>query len=136
MTQDEAKKLVKQHGGIAAAARAAGMNRTTFRRRLEGVGPAPATTAVSPRVGKALDEFRAQHDKDFIIPQRIDAALKALGTGWEYELEFSRLAGVSLADLGNYRERYADYWLPVGRSGKRAWSGSKATAAKMREMVR
>ena len=83
-----------------------------------------------------LEDFRAQHDKDFIIPQRIEAALKQLGTAWEYELEFARLAGVGLADLSAYRERYADYWLAVGRSGKRAWAGSKATAARMREMVR
>jgi hypothetical protein len=85
--------------------------------------------------GRSLDEFRAQHDKDFIVPARIKEGLKQLGDGWAYEMEFVKLAGVSLGDLGNYREAFAEHVVIVRRDGKRAWAGSVSIAAKMREMV-
>lgn len=129
-----AHAALKKHGTNAAAARALGMPRSTFERRLKH--PTAPPVAVERKVGKGLSDFRAQHDKDFIVPKKIKTALDALGSGWEYELEFSRLAGVSATDLNLYREQFADYWLVIGRSGKRAWAGSKSTAESMRAMVR
>ena len=86
--------------------------------------------------GKSLAEFRATHDKAFIIPKKIKEALQQLGSsGWEYEVGFAKLAGISLADLGNFRDQFAEHVVAIRRDGKRAWAGSKDTAAKMRAMV-
>lgn len=141
ITQAECKAAVKEHGSNAAAARALGMDRNTFRARLSGrpaAGTAraaqPATTPTS--AGRSLSEFRAVYDKDTIIPQRIDAALVQLGKdGWAYEMEFVKLAGLGLAQLAAYRDAYAEYVVSLNRESKRAWAGSKALAAKMREML-
>jgi hypothetical protein len=88
------------------------------------------------RIGKTLADFRAAHDKDFIVPAKIRDALKALGDGWEAEVEFLRLAKVSTTDLAMYRDQFADHWVVVDRSGKRVWAGTKTLADKMRSMVR
>jgi len=86
------------------------------------------------RKGRTLTEFKATYDKDTIIPAKVKAALKTLGAGWEYEVAFARLAGVSLSDLGNYRDQFAGHVVTL-RESRRAWSGSTATAKAMREMV-
>ena len=130
LTKERALEMVKKHGSKNAAARSIGVPRTTFQGYLKGASLKP-----KPGSGKSLDEFRATHDRSFIVPSRIDDALKALGDGWEYEMAFAKLAGVSLAELGSYREKYTDYVVVVRRDGKRAWTGSKATANKMREMI-
>ena len=138
----EAHQLVAKYGSVTAAAHESGIPRSTLKRRYEQQAPRSAPTAdtksvASPkRVGKSLSDFRAEHDKDYIVPARIKSALKQLGDGWEYEFEFSRLAGVSSPDLATYREQFADYWVPVSRAGKRVWTGSKAVAEQMRAMVR
>lgn len=86
---------------------------------------------------KTLQDFRAVHDKSFVIPNKIREGLAKLGNdGWEYETDFVKLCGVSVLDFASFREQFADYYVVVGgtRSGKRVWAGSKALAAKMREM--
>lgn len=88
----------------------------------------------APKAGKSLAEFRASHDKSFIVPQKIKEGLKKLGGGWEYELGFLRLAGLSTTDLANYREEFEEYVVLVDRT-KRVWCGSKELAVKLREMV-
>jgi hypothetical protein len=96
-----------------------------------GGGAVPAKKA-----GRSLTEFRQTYDKDTIIPQRIRAALKAIGHGgWAYETEFTRSAEVSLMDLSAYRDMFAVYVVPIKKDGKRAWAGSKRTADEMRAMV-
>lgn len=120
---------VKKHGSLKAAAKALKLPRTTLQYRLKKESP------VKSIAGKSISEFRAAHDKSFIIPNKIKAALKSLGDGWEYELQFSKIAGVSLADLGSFRPMFEEYIVLVERT-KRAWAGSKATAEKMRAMVR
>jgi lambda repressor-like predicted transcriptional regulator len=86
------------------------------------------------KAGRSLAEFKQAYDKDTIIPAKVKAALKTLGAGWEYEVAFARLAGVSLSDLGNYRDQFSGYVVTL-RESRRAWSGSTATAKAMREMV-
>ena len=137
LTQDDAEALVKKHGSVTKAARAAGFARSSFRRMLTGVTKTPAVhaPAAPTKSGKSLADFRATYDKDFIIPQRIRAGIKALGAGWEYEVAFAKLAGVSMNDLGNYREQFADYVVTLKRDGKRAWAGTAGMAKAMREMV-
>lgn len=93
-------------------------------------------TAAKKPAGKSIDEFRAAHDKDFIVPQKITAALEALGDSWEYELAFLKLAGLSTSDLAAYRNQFEKYIVETGgRASKRAWCGSPALATKLRAMV-
>jgi hypothetical protein len=131
MTHDEAKALVAKHGSETKAARAAGVARKTLHKALAKGDGTPA-----PKVGRKLADFRATFDKAFIVPQKIKAALAALGkAAWEYEVDFAKLAGVSLADLGRFRDQFADYVVTVNRESRRAWAGSTATARAMREML-
>ena len=132
------EKAVKQHGSQRKAAKALGFSQTTFHDHLSGRrgGEAKPSMVKTGAVGKSIADFRAQHDKSFIIPKRIKEGLAMLGSGWEYELAFAKLAGVSLGDLGNYREQFAEFYIVIGRDSKRAWTGSKATAEAMRAMVR
>lgn len=127
-------EAVKKHGSQRKAAKALGMGQATLNDHIAGKYNGVAKPKVDPK-GKSLAEFRAQHDKSFIVPKRIKEGLAALGSGWEYEVQFAKIAGISLADLSNFREQFADNFVVVGRSGKRAWTGSKATAQAMREMV-
>lgn len=96
----------------------------------------PKGGAVPIKRGKSLHDFRSEFDKSFIVPQRIKAALKEIGaSGWEYEKQFAEIAGVSLADMGNFRDEFADYIVDIRRVSKRAWAGSVGTAKAMREML-
>lgn len=90
--------------------------------------------AEKPKVGRSLTEFKNTYDKNTIVPAKIKAALKLLGNGWDFEVNFAKLAGVSLADLGNFREMFVDHVVTLKES-RRAWAGTIATAKAMREMV-
>ena len=86
--------------------------------------------------GRSLDDFRKTYDKDTIVPGKIRAALEELGgESWEYESEFVRRAGVSYADLGNYRSMFEDHVVTARKDSKRVWAGSPEFAAVLREMV-
>lgn len=99
--------------------------------------PAPKAQPSSTGIGRSLDEFRANHDKSFIVPRKIKAALEKLGPGWQSELEFAKLAGVSMTDLAAYRPQFEAFVVAVSRDGtRRVWAGTKGLADKMREMVR
>lgn len=92
-----------------------------------------------PGGGKNLETFRAAHDKAYIIPARIKKGLAELGESWEYEVEFIRRCGLSQVDFADYREQFTDFYVDTGGShrsrGKRVWAGTKAFAAKLREVV-
>ena len=135
---DAAHAALKKHGNATEAAKALGIPRTTFQRRIARrptQRPSDGLPA-EKRTGKSLADFRAAHDKDYIVPRKIKAALTALGSGWDYEVDFLRLAAVSTTDLAMYRDQFADYWVVVDRSGKRVWTGSKSVAEEMRGMIR
>lgn len=84
---------------------------------------------------KTLSDFRNTYDKATIVPAKVKAALKILGaSGWEYEVAFVKLAGVSLMDLALFREEFAPYIVNL-KDNKRAWAGSTKTATTMREML-
>lgn len=98
--------------------------------------PVKPTPAAKP-VGRTIDDFKASYDKSYIIPGKIKAALAKLENGWQYEVDFAKLAGVSLTDLGAYRAAFEDFIVPLNRDGgKRVWAGTKGLAQRMREMVR
>lgn len=135
MTREEAESAVKQHGGVRQAARALGVPRRTMQDRLDGIPEKQAAQCLAAKVGRSLADFRAEYDKATIIPARIKAGLKALGSGWEYEVAFAKAAGVSLADLGMFRPQFDQYVVVIRRDGKRAWAGTTATAQAMKDML-
>lgn len=126
----DASALVKRHGSITKAAKASGVSRYALARQLRKAAGGEST----PR-RKTLADFREEYDKSYYVPKKIKAALAALGSAWDYEVELSRMAGVSLVDLGLVREQFADHIVKIGREGRRAWCGNKAMAAQMRSMV-
>lgn len=87
---------------------------------------------------KSLADFKAAHDKSFIVPTKIKSGLEKLGAdGWEYEADFIKIAGVSSNDIAKYRDAFSDQVLLIKQDGRerRVWAGSKAIATKMREML-
>lgn len=131
MTPEKAIAAVKKHGSVRAAAKALGVPRQTFDHHWQK----SKTRDIERKSGKSLADFRAMHDKSFIIPTRIKEGLKQLGDGWEYEMTFAKICGVGLADLSSFRDEFSDFVVVVRRDGKRAWAGTKVTAQKMKEMI-
>jgi len=92
--------------------------------------------AAKKKPGRSLDEFRAAHDKNFIVPHKVKAALDSIGDGWEYQIDFLRLAGLSTTDLAAFREQFeAHIVVTKGNNPKMIWVGNVKTAQKMRDMV-
>ena len=90
----------------------------------------------APVKGKSLDEFRAAHDKNFIVPQRIKAGLEKLGESWMYEMEFMKLCGLSTTDLSAFRGEFVPYFVEVGgRNVKRVWAGTTKFATALRSKL-
>jgi hypothetical protein len=89
------------------------------------------------QVGRDINAFRESHDKNTIVPRKIDAALKALGPDkWEYQPDFIKLAEISVTDMAMFREQYADFTVEIrAKIRKVVWCGSKALATKLRGMV-
>lgn len=134
-TLEQTRQALKQAASQTAAARALGISRSTLQHRLKLMPKEmPGQSAPARTVGRSLAEFRSSHDKAFIIPQKIRAGLAALGDGWEYEMAFAKLAGVSLGDLSAFRSIFEAHLVVVERT-KRAWAGKASTAEKMRSMV-
>lgn len=130
-----AHDAVRKHGSVGKASRALGIARSTLQNRLKHQVDDMPSNDPPKKCGRSLAEFRGEHDKSYIVPQKIKDGLAQLGEAWEYEAAFCQMAGVSVSDLARYREQFSDYYVVVSRSGKRAWSGSKTTANKMREMI-
>jgi transcriptional regulator with XRE-family HTH domain len=116
-------------------ARKLGVAKSTVWKALHRAGPGgKAVAPAAKKAGRSLAEFRQTYDKDTIIPGKVRAALREIGSGWEYEVQFAKLAGVSLADLSAYRDQFADYVVTL-RESRRAWAGTVATAKAMKEML-
>lgn len=97
--------------------------------------PTPKVKA-APRT---VASFRAEHDKDVIVPNKIRKALEAiLAEGpehHEYETEFVRRASVSIGELAAYRNQFEDHIVEAphqGKASKRIWFGSAKVARKLR----
>ena len=86
--------------------------------------------------GKSLDQFKAAHDKGFIIEKRLRDALTDLGESWLYESELMRTARIGPGEIARLRERFSKFNLLVGRRGKQrhVWAGTPALAKKLRAM--
>jgi hypothetical protein len=93
---------------------------------------------MATKTTKKLADFRAVHDKNFVVPERIKAGLARLGKdGWEYEASFIRLCETNVVDFSRFRDQFNEYCVVFKENGKerRVWAGSKAAADKMREMI-
>ena len=134
MTKQEAEALIQKHGSRQAASRATGISVDTFRYAQEKGGPASKAKEEPKKFGRSLADFRGSYDKSYIVPKKIKEALRNLGSGWEYEVNFARIAGISLSDLGNFRDQFADHVVTL-RESRRAWAGTAAAAKAMREML-
>jgi len=134
---DEMRKMKAAGMGTRAIAAKLGVGKTTVQKAFAkgGAGKVtPAGVKFNTVPGRTLSEFRSTYDKGTIIPAKVKAALKTLGSGWEYEVQFAKLAGVSLSDLGNFRDQFSDHVVTL-RESRRAWAGTKATATAMKEML-
>lgn len=131
-----ATELLKKHkGNQTAAAKEAGVARSTFAARLKKeVTSDKAPKAVAKNI-RTLQEFKQTFDKDTIVPAKIKAALKDVGSGWLYESEFVKEAGVSYSDLGIYRDMFTDHVVTLKRENKRAWAGTVAVANQMKALI-
>lgn len=91
-----------------------------------------------PQPKRDLAAFRAAHDTNVIIPAKLRAALADLEAkdgpqSWEYEAEFLKRAKVANAQLGAFRDEFAEHVVEVGgRNPKRIWFATKKTAAAAR----
>ena len=143
MNAEEILKAVKKYGSCRAAGRELGISHSYISRTVKKMAgkdmsaqPVAKGNATRPKAVKTLSDFRQAYDKDTIVPAKIKEGLAVLGPdGWEYEIEFAKMCGVSLYDMGRVRDKFADYIVPVNRNTKRAWAGSKSLASKMKEMV-
>jgi hypothetical protein len=134
MNRQEALKAVAKYGSGNKAAAALGVSRSTFQLALKRDGKT-ATIVAAKTAGKSLAAFRAAYDKATIVPAKVKIGLGLLGSqGWEYEVAFAKMCGVSLSDLGIFRDHFADY-IVILRDHRRAWAGSKKTAQTMKEML-
>lgn len=94
------------------------------------------SAAKAKQSGKSVEEFRAAHDRSYIVPKRIRQALASLGDGWEYEANFIKIAGISQTDIGRFRDEFDEHIVTTsGHNAKRVWAGTKALADKLRAMV-
>lgn len=99
-------------------------------------------TATKPKPRTAAD-FKANHDRSVIIPNKMRAGLAALvkigKEHYEYDEGFRALCGLQAAQLAEYRDspEFRKHWfMTEGRSSnkgaKRVWFGDSKLAAKLR----
>lgn len=85
--------------------------------------------------GRSLAEFKQAYDKNTIIPQKIKAALKELGSAWEYESEFIKRAGINYTDINAFRDMFADHVVVIKRESKKIWCGTASFANQLKELT-
>jgi len=90
---------------------------------------------------RTVADFKAAHDRDTIVVNKIRAGLqKLLDIGpehYEYSESFRAICGLQARDLADYKDRFADHWFKAaghgsGKDGKVVWFGSAKVAARLR----
>lgn len=87
--------------------------------------------------GRTLDDFRAAHDRNVIVPAKVRKALSEMEAehpeNWEYEIDFMRRAGLSQTDIGMFRPQFEAHVVEVGgKNPKKVWFASTKVADKAR----
>lgn len=96
--------------------------------------------AKAKSAGKSLNDFRAAHDKNVIVPTKIRKAFSDMlaenPENWAYESDLMKRAGISQTDIGMFRDQFLDHVVETsGKSAKRVWFASAKVAAKVRELT-
>ncbi len=89
---------------------------------------------------KTINDFRALHDANIIVPNKIKAALAAMlkegAEQWDYEGDFMKRAAISQTQVGTFREQFLAHIVDVpsvsGRQGRRIWVADPKVAKKLR----
>jgi hypothetical protein len=90
---------------------------------------------------KTLADFKAAHDPNVIVPNKIRVALAAIEKegpeNWLYEADFLKLSGLSTTQLAMFRDQFAAHIVEAagtrsGKSAKRVYFGNAKVAAKLR----
>ena len=89
---------------------------------------------------KTLADFQAAHNPDVKIPTKIRAGLASLlaegKESAEYEAEFVKRAGVTISQIGKYRDQFAKHIVVVREerksSPKNVWFADTGIATKAR----
>lgn len=89
---------------------------------------------------KTLADFKAAHDPNVIVPNKIRLALAAIEKEgpehYLYELDFLKLSGLSTTQLASFRDQFAAHIVEApaahGKSIKRVYFGNAKVAAKLR----
>jgi len=86
---------------------------------------------------RTLSDFRAAHDPNVMIPQRIRKALADMAKehpeSWAYEQEFLSRAGVANNFISAFRDEFAEYIVETrGKNPKRVWFADPKVANKAR----
>ena len=140
MTKEQALALVAKYGSQKAAALAVGVTRHVIyhaikrsenRKRGESSQSSLPEKELSVR---SLQEFRNTFDLETIVPKKINVALKQLGSGWLYEMEFCKSADITSTQISNFRDRYSEHIVCI-RDRRRIWVGKKNIAEEMRRMI-
>lgn len=95
---------------------------------------------MSKKIARTVADFRAAHDPDVVVPNKIRKALADMVVEgpehYEYENEFVKRAGVGQQQLATYRDEFVAHIVEApgrhGRAGRRVWFGSAKAAAKVR----
>ena len=138
-SKEEVLAAIREHGSQTSAAAALKVTTHYVRKALGTAHVLKAPTRhddeLPKRGGRTLESFREEFDREYVVMSRVTTALQELGDTWLYELEFSKAACVSLAELAQYRDRFAEYIVHLKKDGRRAWAGSPELAKQMQAMV-
>jgi len=92
-------------------------------------------------VAKTVADYRAAHDQNVIVPNKIRKALEAIAAegpeNWEYEADLMKRAGISQTQISTFRDQFAAHIVETGAThassrSRRVWFGSAKVAAKVR----
>lgn len=86
---------------------------------------------------KTLSDFKSAHDRNTVVPAKINKALIAMlkehAESWEYEKDFMTRAGISTTDLGQFRDQFEQHIVVAsGKNPKKVWFADPKIAKKAR----
>lgn len=95
----------------------------------------PAAPARRIQGAMSKDQVNAQFNPRILIPTKIRAALKELGTSCCKPQDFAKLAGIAPQALTQYQDEFAEYLVHARQFGRAQllWCGDMKTAAELND---